>query len=304
MTLMVKRSFKIAAIVVVGLFALVGILSTSVFAAMQFGWLNVRGSIASRNEFFSSTIPTENPKLEIGAVAKSASQYSCVSVNPSGANVATCSWNQSQEWAVIRAGIQKDADKIKAAAVKTDASPRMIVASVIPEQLRFFTSNRETFKKFFEPMKALGTMSQFSLGVAGIKPATANQIEKNLRDAGSAFYPGKDYTSTITYPTGKSHDELLFNRLTDNKDHTYSYIYTGLYLKQIESQWKKDGYDISTRPDVAVTLFNIGFSASKPKDSPQIGGTVITLNGKQYSFGELGTMFYLSDELTDLFPRS
>lgn len=36
----------------VGLFALIGLLFTGVFVAMQFGLLNVQGSIAERNSFF------------------------------------------------------------------------------------------------------------------------------------------------------------------------------------------------------------------------------------------------------------
>ncbi len=46
---------------VVAIFAIVGVLFTGVFVAMQFGLLNVRGSIADRNGFFfdsaTSTLP-------------------------------------------------------------------------------------------------------------------------------------------------------------------------------------------------------------------------------------------------------
>ncbi len=53
----------------------------------------------------------------------------------------------------------------------------MIASVVVPEQTRFFTSNREVFKRYFEPLKILGSLSQFSLGVSGIKEDTAIQIE-------------------------------------------------------------------------------------------------------------------------------
>jgi hypothetical protein len=81
-------------------------------------------------------------------------------------------------------------------------------------------------------------------------------------------------------------------------------LYTALYLKEISAQWAKSGYEVSARPDVLVTLFNIGFAASKPKDSPQIGGSAITVGGKSYSFGLLGTDYYKSDEMLNLFARN
>ena len=65
----------------------------------------------------------------------------------------------------------------------------MIVATVAPEQIRFFTSNRESFKKYLEPLKILVSLSKFSLGVSGIKQETANKIEEYANNPTSPFYP-------------------------------------------------------------------------------------------------------------------
>jgi hypothetical protein len=178
----------------------------------------------------------------------------------------------------------------------------MIAAAVVPEQMRFFVDNREVFKRYFEPLKILASLSQFSLGVSGMKQKTAEDIERYTNDPTSVFYPGEGYAVLIAYSSSTTNtDQELFNRLTDEKDHYYSYLYTALYLKQIEMQWKRAGYDVSKRPDVLVTLFNLGFSASAPKPNPKVAGASITLGGQSYSFGDLGATFYHSEELTQEF---
>ncbi len=107
----------------------------------------------------------------------------------------------------------------------------------------------------------------------------------------------------ITYPSKENpHDSSTLARLSDSKDHYYSYLYVALFIKEIEGQWGKAGYDITNRPDVIVTLYNIGFDKSAPKSDPQIGGAAITVGGTRYAYGELGTDFYNSDELTSIFP--
>ncbi len=215
-----------------------------------------------------------------------------------------CDWNQTIQWEVVKGGLQKDAEIINRVAKETGVSPRMIAAAVIPEQTRFFSDNREVFKRYFEPLKLLASLSQFSLGVSGIKQATAVKIEEYSKDTTSAFYPGDGMADLLTYPAEDANNQnALFNRLTDEKDHYYSYLYTALYLKQITAQWERAGYDVSKRPDVLVTLFNLGFGASSPKADPQVGGATITVGGQNYSFGYLGTLFYQSEEMSDIFPE-
>lgn len=143
-------------------------------------------------------------------------------------------------------------------------------------------------------------MSQFSLGVAGIKQQTANLVESYADNINSPFFPGPDYASLITYPAGASHSSTQYDRLTSS-NHYYDYLYTALIIKELESQWLNAGYNISERPDVVTTLFNIGFSHSQPKSNPQMGGSTITINGQSYSFGELGTLYYNSNQLTQVF---
>lgn len=277
---------KIILIVLIG-FALIGFAFTAVFIAMQFDLLNVRGSSLERNRFF------------IGADAAPAEKaHPCVEDT-----LAVCAWNQTPEWAVVEGGLRKDAALIERVSQETGVDARLIAAAVIPEQIRFFTAEREVFKRYFEPLKILGSLSQFSLGVSGIKQETARDIERYALDATSPFYPGPTYAAFISYPDGVDRDAELYNRLTDAENHYYSYLYTALYLREIEAQWEAAGFSLDDKPEIAITLFNIGFEHSQPHAQPQAGGAPISVGGTSYPFGVLGGEFYHSTELLDVFPR-
>jgi hypothetical protein len=283
-----KKVFKYIFLAVVGAFALIGLLFSGVYVAMQFGLLNVQGSIAERNAFFS----------QFGAVPQATSTPPCTDTAKT-----VCDWRDTPEWAVIKDGLQKDQGLILQVSVESGVPPRIIAAVVVPEQIRFFTSEREIFKQYFEPLKILGSLSQFSLGVSGIKQETADTIEKYANDKTSPFYPGPSVAPLIAYAPGANHDTELYNRLTDAKNHYYSYLYTAMYIKEVEAQWQKSGYDISQNAGVLVTLFNIGFQNSHPNASPALGGSDITTGGNTYTYGELGQDFYSSSELSDIFPQ-
>lgn len=290
-----KIFFKKAGIVVTVIFALIGVFFTAVFVGMQFGLFNVRGSIADRNAFFTGSAATSSSSTATSSVA--------LGVLCTDDKKTVCDWDTTPEWVVIEAALQKDNAVIERVSKETGVSKRMIAAVVVPEQIRFFTANREVFKRYFEPLKLLGSLSQFSLGVSGIKQETANQIETYAKDATSPFYPGKGMSDLFTYTPGVDQPKELYNRLTDDKDHYYSYLYTALYIKEVQEQWKKAGYDISKNPEAIVTLFNIGFKASKPNPAPVAGGAEISVGGKTYVYGQLGAYFYYGDHLSGTFPR-
>lgn len=279
-----KSPLKLFFQILVGIFACIGLVFSVVYAGMQAGFFNVRGSITARNDFFQSTPIT--PKTL-----------------PCDDQKSVCDWNQTPEWQVVKGGLQKDASVIKKVGNETGVSPRMIAAVVVPEQTRFFTSNREVFKRYFEPLKILGSLSQFSLGVSGIKQATADNIEKYAADQSSPRYAGEGMAALIAYSNPADHDTVLYTRLTEPKDHYYQYLYTALFIKEIENEWKNAGYDIHDKPEVIVTLFNLGFQASHPNPNPGTGGAPIGTGGQTYSYGQLGSAFYHSQELSDVFPQ-
>lgn len=287
-----KKHLPLITKILVIFFACIGLIFVLVFIAMQFGLLNVRGSIQARNQFF-----TTKQLGNAGAPLAPSAPVCDADI------VGTCAWNTTPEWEVVKNGLYKDTAILLRVAEETGVSPRMIAAVVVPEQTRFFTANREVFKRYFEPLKILGSMTQFSLGVSGIKQETAQLIEKYSSDTTSEFYPGEGMDKLIAYDVEANKDSQLYNRLTDDKDHYYSYLYAALFIKQIESQWKRAGFDVSDKPEVIVTLFNIGFAHSKPNANPQVAGAEIVTGGKSYVYGQLGALFYRSDELVDQFPR-
>jgi len=212
-------------------------------------------------------------------------------------------WMANEEWKTIKDAIVKDKDSIEKAANLASIEPRLLVSATIVEQVRLFNSEREIFKKFFEPLKILGNANKISLGVMGIKENTAIQTEEHLKDASSPYYLGPKLSDILDYSSSENVASQRYARLTDEKDgHYFSYLYGALYLKEIMTQWEKAGFDIKYRPEIVGTLFNVGFPQSKPNPNPKVGGSKIEVDGIKYTFGSLAYEFYYSGELAEEFP--
>jgi len=211
-------------------------------------------------------------------------------------------WMQNQEWETIQTAIAKDKDLIDKAAAIAQIEPRLLVATTIVEQVRLFNSQRELFKKFFEPLKILGNSNKISLGVMGIKENTAIQTEEHLKDPASPYYLGSQFDGALDFDSQEDVAGQRFARLTDEKNHYYSYLYGALYLKEMMVQWEKAGFDIKYRPEIVGTLFNVGFPQSHPNANPKVGGSNIEVDGTKYTFGSLAYEFYYSGELLEAFP--
>lgn len=211
-------------------------------------------------------------------------------------------WADSDEWALMKEVFARDQDVIRKAAHDAGVEPRILLGGVIGEQFRFFGNRRESFKQYFEPLKILASLSNTSYGIAGLKPKTLAQIEEHMKDPKSPFYLGSEMENFFKYDEGADIPAVRFNRITDVKDPYYSYLYAGLYMRQIQTQWANAGYDIKERPDILGTLYNLGFYYSVPKANPQSGGSIITVSEVPYNFGDLAYEFYYSGELSDIFP--
>ncbi|MEI7522970.1 MAG: hypothetical protein WCJ95_01500 [Mariniphaga sp.] len=210
-------------------------------------------------------------------------------------------WMNIAEWADFKLAVAKDKKLIDSVANLTNVEPRLIVAVLVGEQIRLFNSDREAYKRWIGPLKVLSVESIFSLGVTGIKVSTAQTIERNLKDKYSVFYLGERYEQLLDFQTVNS-DEERFRRLTDFKNHFYSYLYAALNIKQIKVQWERAGFPISDRPEILATLYNVGFEVSVPKANPVVGGSTIMIRQRPYSFGAIAYEYYYSGELFDLFP--
>lgn len=220
--------------------------------------------------------------------------------NPKQSQLNAIPWMNDSGWIPLKKALIKDSAAIRQAAEMTGVDARLIVACTVGEQIRLFNSKREDYKRYLGPA-VLSVESQFSYGVTGIKLFTAEAVERNLKDTQSPFYMGEKYENILDYSTEDIENERI-DRLTSYRNHLYSFIYTGCILRQTMLQWKRAGYDISDRPDILCTLFNLGFWCSKPKENPRCGGSHVSVGGVTYTFGVLGNDFFYSGELSDIFP--
>lgn len=247
---------------------------------------------------------SDDPSL-IGPMVAALRIYTDTSLNSEHLTLNTQNaipWMATPEWEALKEAITRDSALIHEAGRLTGVEPRLIVGCLIGEQIRLFNSKREMYKKYLGPVKVLSVQSQFSYGVNGIKDFTAEAVEEHLKDPASEYYMGPSYEHLLDYPEGANLAEERYRRLVDYGSHLYSYIYTGCILHQTMLQWRRAGYDISDRPDLLFTLFNVGFSQSVPKPNPVPGGSHITVGDREYTFGAIGFDFYYSGELADVFP--
>ncbi len=284
---------KIFIKLVIFCFALIGFVFVFVYFGMQFGWFDVRGSARQRDSYF-------NIKKSFYPISKydkeKQQERLCVPAS-------NCPWAESEEWYVVKEVFTRDQDIIKKASIDSGIHPRLILGGVMGEQFRFFGNRRESFKQYFEPLKILASLSNTSFGIAGLKPKTVGIVEENLKNKTSLFYLGPEMENIVDYKESEIDIESArMNRITDVKNPYYSYLYVGLYMRQIIKQWENEGYNISKRPDILATLYNLGFPRSVPKENPVSGGALINVGGVDYTFGDLGYEFYYSGELIDVFP--
>lgn len=211
-------------------------------------------------------------------------------------------WQDEESWQIIKEAIIKDKSIIDDVSLKTDIQPRLLVSVAIVEQIRLYYTQRELFEKVFKPLKILANANKMAWGVMAIKEKTAIQTEDNLKNRESLFYPGEKYESLLDFSVDAEKDKERYNRLTDEHNHYYSYMYGALIIKEMQAQWEKAGYNINYRPEIVATLFNIGFNNSKPKAKPTVGGSTINIGDEKYFFGSLAYEFYYSGELEKEFP--
>lgn len=210
-------------------------------------------------------------------------------------------WMNIDVWKDFKIALLKDRNIIDSVAKVTGVEPRMIVAVLLGEQIRMFTSNRDLYKRWLAPLKLLLIENRITYGVTGIMENTALRIETNLKDSLSEYYIGSKFSHMLDFPANIDVQAERLRRLRDDS-HYYSYLYTALMLKQTIQKWKVNGVDISERPEILSTIFNIGFHKVVPNPNPKVGGSKIEIDGITYTFGSLSYEFYYSGEMVEYFP--
>jgi hypothetical protein len=214
-------------------------------------------------------------------------------------------------WKTFCDAVKKDKAAIDSASRITGVESRMIVMCLVGEQVRMFNANRERFKQYVYPFSRVILPKNRGYGVTSILEHTALQIEQNLINKNSPFYPGDyfykclnttDADPGLVVDSIKAHQHKTIQRLIMGGDHFYSYLYTAFLIRQYQAHWQRAGQDLSYRPEIVGTLFNLGFHKSKPKKNPEVGGSSFTVGNKEYTFGGLCYEFYYSGEMLKDFP--
>ena len=220
-------------------------------------------------------------------------------------------WSNYTVWKQFCNTIIKDKRAIDSVSRLTGVESRIIVMCVVGEQLRMFNSGREKFKQYVYPYSRLILPSNRGYGVSGILEHTALRIESTLFNEKDPFYPGDYFQQTInvrdSFPevindSISAHKHKTIQRLIKGGDHYYSYLYTAFLMRQFQAHWERNGFDLSNRPEILGTLFNLGYQKSKPKKNPEVGGSTFKIGEKDYTFGGLCFEFYYSGEMQDAFP--
>ena len=271
-----SHTLRVTIKILVFIFAFIGLFLMAGFVAVRLKLTNTSGIVDEQNKSFVQ-------------ITKETKQYKSFPLA------------HSPEWIAFRIAVTKDKDIIEKVSKETGVPARILIALLVPEQMRLFNSNRALFKEVFGPLKILGSQSQFSWGIFGIKQETAVAIEEHLKDKKSPFYLGTSFEHMLDFKTEDS-DQERFQRIINETDHTYSYLYSAIYLAQINKQWENVGFSINNKAEILATLFNVGFEKSIPNANPKSGGAPIDINGTIWSFGALAGTFYDSDEMVELFP--
>jgi hypothetical protein len=220
-------------------------------------------------------------------------------------------WSNYTVWKQFCNTIIKDKRAIDSVSRLTGVESRIIVMCVVGEQLRMFNSGREKFKQYVYPYSRLILPSNRGYGVSGILEHTALRIESTLFNEKDPFYPGDYFQQTInvrdSFPevindSISAHRHKTIQRLIKGGDHYYSYLYTAYLMRQFQAHWERNNFDLSNRPEILGTLFNLGYQKSKPKKNPEVGGSTFKIGEKDYTFGGLCFEFYYSGEMQDAFP--
>jgi len=186
-------------------------------------------------------------------------------------------WVHDPAWDSCAKAVSSDLPAIRAAAARSGLPARLVALPAICEQLRRTESFRETYKRIFSRFVPAGNLS---MGVTGIKPET-------LRATSAWLLPA---------------DRLLVDSVADDSlvarlkspDHAWAYLYAALCMKGILRRWAAAGVDLSRRPEIVMTVYNLGMNRCPPHSEPRAGGAVFRIGAREYTFGSFAWEFYWS----------
>lgn len=168
------------------------------------------------------------------------------------------------------------ADEIRMAANRYQVDAAIIAGCIYTEQYL----NVNFIDDLTDWVGATGILDT-SIGIGQVKVSTAKQLE----EAGyiSKTHVDNSVNFVIPTPLTTSVEELNQRAETAARakrlDNDYENImYVAAYLSQFIDQWKEEFPEISVRPDILGTLFNLGYRPPNPDPSPNSFGSTVDEN--------------------------
>ena len=195
----------------------------------------------------------------------------------------------------VEESIEKLSPYINQYSEELGVDSRIVGGIIYVESLRYFTTekgfieaklNSSSFTK--ELLKLYGA----TYGVGQMSSDEQRRCIENFNNPNTSFYMGKqfeNYLSEDDFKKVQEGEETVSDLGIISRDYKHPDIqvkFIASFVAQIQKQWGKAGHNISNRPDVLATLYNLGFDKSKPKANPKAGGSKNYIFGKTINFGE------------------
>jgi len=138
--------------------------------------------------------------------------------------------------------------------------------------------------------RILLSIKNATYGVGQMTSTEMMNCIQNLKDPNSPFYLGEkfsNYLSLDDYEKALEHTEEEHYGVihTEDKNAYIQIKFAAAMIAQFSQQWKNAGFDISKKPEILGTLYNLGFKKSHPHKNPKSGGTMNFIFGKSVNFG-------------------
>jgi hypothetical protein len=161
---------------------------------------------------------------------------------------------------------------------------KLLVSAIGVEQFRYLTTNRAYAKKMIKSNKHLTKFSKFSYGPWWIKVATAREIQDSVKKYNPEIYQ-KYFQEDVWLK-----NSALIEKL---EDEFWGILYAWALIYSIQERWKQAWFDISHKPGVLITLYNMwNPKHKKPHANPDIWGSIIIVEWDKRYFWEIWELFY------------
>ncbi|PWL44980.1 MAG: hypothetical protein DBY45_04840 [Clostridiales bacterium] len=175
--------------------------------------------------------------------------------------------------------IMEHADEIKMAATRYQVDAAIIAGCIFTEQYL----NVDFVDDLTDWIGATGILDT-SIGIGQVKVSTAKQLEeagymsKTYVDNGVNFVIPTPLTTSVKELNQRAETAARAKRLDNDYENI---MYVAAYLSQFVDQWKEEFPEISVRPDILGTLFNLGYRTPNPNPSPNSFGSTV---GENYQY--------------------